>query len=69
MIRASRSLFAAATTVSSPAFADSGFMGIPTDMGIGGFVLGALLIIGAGAVAGAVYGLLGYIIERIRARK
>jgi len=69
MTRPNRSMFVAASTLSSPAFADSGFMGIPIDSSFGGFVVGALLIIGVSAVAGFVYGALGYIVEKIRARK
>jgi hypothetical protein len=69
MTHANRSLFIAASGLSTPAFADSGFMGIPTDTGFGGFVLGFLLIIGVSAVAGAAYGIFGYIVEKIRTRK
>ena len=69
MTRVNRSLFIMASILPSPAFADSGYMGTPTDMSFGGFVLGALLLIGGAAVIGAAYGFLSYIVEKLRARK
>src|SRR5262245_60264947 len=67
--RVNRSWFLMASTLPSPALADTGYMGVPTDLGIGGFVLGCLLIIVGGALIGGVYGFLSYIVERLRARK
>lgn len=69
MRRPDRSIFVVATTLSLPAFADNGFMGIPTSLGIGGLAVGALLIIGVAAVAGALYGAVEYIFQKIRGRK
>lgn len=69
MARVNRPLFIMASILPSPTFADSGYMGVPTDMSFGGFVLGALLLIGGAALIGAAYGFLGYIVEKLRARK
>ena len=69
MARVNRPLFIMVSILPSPTFADSGYMGVPTDVSFGGFVLGALLLIGGAAVIGAAYGFLSYLVEKLRARK
>jgi hypothetical protein len=73
MVLTNRSLFVAAITFSSPAFAGPGYMGIPTGMSFGGILLGLLLFVVVSTVAltvaAAAYEFLKYIVGKIRARK